>query len=317
MSDDLDKVVTPRGNGARSMTSLTPSSVSVSYENQSPPGTGADWFGPRQPMRPLAPSEVAGRRFDYPTGFNLSTDPRAYEPVDFYTLRALADAFDPVRLIIEKRKDQLCRVPWSIRVKSDGGVKRSPSAQQRGLVKDVTEFFKRPSDGLNFRSWLRALLEDLLVLDAATLYVARDPLGNIVALDPVDGATIRPVIDDRGRLPKPIRWNGEPFFWNGGEVNTQNYLEIGCRIADGMLFVPAYSQTLKGLPAHNYTSLDMIQRIQNVRTNSVFGKSPVEMILRTINVAMRRSLGQLEYYREGNQPDAFYAMPKSWTPDKI
>jgi hypothetical protein len=318
-NDELDKIATPRGDG-RSMTSLKPTDVNVSY-NQSPPGEGSDWFGPQQPMRPIAPPEVAGRQFDYRPGFNLSTEPRAYEPIDFRTLRILADAFDPVRLILEKRKDQLCKIPWQIRVKNPDGGKQPTSShlssQQRGLIGDVTDFFKHPSDGLNFRSWLRMLLEDLLVLDAATLYCARDSAGTLVSLDPVDGGTIRPVIDDRGRSPNPIRWSGEPFFWNGAEVNASNYLDIGCRISGGLLYVPAYSQTLHGLPAVHFTTLDMIQQKHNVRTDSVFGKSPVEQILRTVNIASRRSLAQLSYFSEGNQPDAIFGLPETWSPDNV
>ncbi|MGN8097172.1 hypothetical protein [Methylobacterium sp. 22177] len=56
-------------------------------------------------MRPLAPAEVAGRRFDYPPGYNLNTTARAYEPVSFAQLRRLADGYDLLRLVIETRKD--------------------------------------------------------------------------------------------------------------------------------------------------------------------------------------------------------------------
>jgi hypothetical protein len=45
--------------------------------------------------------------------------------------------------------------------------------------------------------------------------------------------------------------------------------------------------------------------------------SPVEMIVTTISTAMRRSVAQLEYFREGNQPDAVYGLPETWSPDKI
>lgn len=63
-------------------------------------GRPQDWFGPLDPMTPIAPPEVAGRQFDYPVGFNLALGPRAYEPVGFPELRALADAYDLIRAII-------------------------------------------------------------------------------------------------------------------------------------------------------------------------------------------------------------------------
>jgi len=32
---------------------------------------------------------------------------------------------------------------------------------------------------------------------------------------------------------------------------------------------------------------------------------------------MRRSASQLDYYREGNQPEAIYSLPATWTPDQV
>lgn len=49
--------------------------------------------------------EVAGRQWDYLSGYNLSTNPRGYAPVSFATLRGLADGYDLLRLVIETRKD--------------------------------------------------------------------------------------------------------------------------------------------------------------------------------------------------------------------
>jgi hypothetical protein len=318
MTDELDKVATPRGQG-RSMTELSPGSSG--YPSSTAPGEGENWFGPLPPMSPVAPPEVAGRQFDYAVGYNLNTTARPYEAIDFRALRNLADAYDPVRLIIERRKDQMCRLPWTIRAKHPEGGKRPKAAQlspqMRGVIKDVEYFFKFPSDGLSFRTWLRELLEDLLVLDAPALYAGRDNTGNMVSLDPVDGGTIKPVIDDQGRRPRPFRWDGQPFSWMGQTVDASTYQNIGCRIADGLLYVPAYQQILKGLPAVNYTIWDLVYRPLNLRTNSVFGRSPVEQIVMTISTAMRRAAAQFEYFREGNMPDAVFGLPETWTPDKV
>jgi hypothetical protein len=313
MSDDeLEKVMTPRGSDARSMTSVTPNDLGISYGNQSAPGEGADWFGPQQPMRPIAPPEVAGRQWDYWPGYNLATQPRPFEQVDFRTLRSLADAYDPVRLILERRKDQMCRVPWTIRVKHEEGAKKTsqPSPQMRGIIKDVGQFFKFPSEGVSFRSWLRAILEDLLVLDQPAIYAARDQGGHLVSLDYIDGATIKPVIDDRGRLPRAQPWDGSPFNWLGQTITIENYASIGCKITGGLLYLPSFQQILKGLPAVNYTTpWDLIVKPLNLRTNSVFGRSPVEQIMMTISIAMRRSFSQLQYFTEGNTPAALYGVP--------
>src|SRR5665213_522358 len=109
----MKKLDTPRGSGARSMTTLSPSKVTVNYgPTENFTGDGAGWMGPLTPQLPIAPPEVAGRQWDFAPGYNLFTQPRADEPVTFAMLRALADGFDPLRSVIERRKDQLCRMPW-------------------------------------------------------------------------------------------------------------------------------------------------------------------------------------------------------------
>ena len=298
------------------MKPLSPPDTITNGDNTAP-GTGADWMGPRQPMRPIA-QDVAGRTWDYVPGYNLTTQPRAFEEINFDQLRALAAAYDPVRLIIERRKDQLCRVPWVIRQKNHDGAKRAePSPQMRGLIKDTEQFFRNPTADLTFRPWIRSLLDDLLVLDAPALYCTRDGHGNLVELLPIDGATVKLIIGDDGRQPQPFRWDGTPFTWLGQTVTPDNLDELGFRITGGFVYPPVAQRIFKGLPAANLGTWDLVYAPLNRRTNHGYGASPVQMICTTISTAMRRSVSQLTYFTEGNQVDAFYALPESWTPDKV
>ena len=50
------------------------------------------WFGPLQPLAPMAPPGVKGRQWDYPFGANLNYIPRAEDGASFAELRGLADA---------------------------------------------------------------------------------------------------------------------------------------------------------------------------------------------------------------------------------
>jgi hypothetical protein len=174
-------------------------------------GPGADWFGPAAPQPPGAPPQVAGRQFDFPPGFNLQTRPRAYEPIGFWELRALADNYDLLRLLIETRKEQLARLEWNIHPRDGLGDARDPR------IKPLEKFLARPDGETGWEAWLRTLVEDLLVIDAPTLWCERTRGGDLAALHPIDGATIKRVIDDWGRTPKPP--------------------------------LPAYQQVLHGLPA--------------------------------------------------------------------
>lgn len=277
-----------RGAGQRSW-SLSPYEVSVSYAAATSGGEGVTWFGPATPITPLAPPEIAGRQWDFPAGYNLSTLSRAYEPVTFVTLRALADGYDLLRLVIETRKDQVARHAWSIKLR-DGAI---PSALDQDRISAARRFLARP-DGLHgFADWLRMLLEEVFVTDAAAIYLSRDRGGRLRALMPLDGATIKPILDSWGRTPQP-------------------YVENGI-----LVYPPAYQQILKGYPAIDYSIRDLIYRPRNPRVNRAYGFGPVEQIITTVNIALRRQMFLLDYFSEGNIPDSLIGVPESWTPDQI
>lgn len=246
-------------------------------------GVGAAWFGPGAPMAPQAPEEVKGRAFDFPQGLNTYNTTRAYEPITYATLRAFADGYDLLRLIIEKRKDAMERLRWVVQPR-DAKTKQSP--QMKNRIKAITKFFLKPDGEHSWNSWLRMILEDLFVIDAVTLHRRRTRAGALVALDQIDGATMRRVLDDWGRTPE--------------DPNDT-----------------AYQQVLKGMPAVNYRSSEILYRPRNLRVHKVYGYSPVEQLVMTINIGLRRQIFQLNFFTEGNMPPALIGVPESWTPDQI
>ncbi len=129
------------------------------------------------------------------------------------------------------------------------------------------------------------LLEDMLVIDAATIYPRLTRAGALYSLDVVDGATIKPLIGGDGRAPEPPD--------------------------------PAYQQVLHGVPAADFSSDELLYLPRNVRAHRLYGMSPVEQIALTVNIALRRDVATLEYYRAGSAPDAFATLPKEWTIDQI
>ena len=239
-----------------------------------------EWFPPLPPLAPLAPPGVAGRQFDYPSGYNLNTTPRADEAIGFPQLRALADSYDILRLVIETRKDQLAALRWTIQPRDK--TKRKLSDPR---IAAISDFLACPDREHSWDQWLRMLVEDLLVIDAPTLYKRRSRNGALYALEPIDGATIKRVIDDWGRTPMPPD--------------------------------PAFQQVLKGMPAVNYTTDELFYLPRNVRTQKVYGFSPVEQCVLTINTGLRRALHKLEFYTAGSVPDALAAVPETWTAQQI
>ncbi len=237
--------------------------------------TPQTWFGPMQPTTPMAPADVAGRRFDYPTGYNLDYTPRSYEAIKFSDLRALSDSCDVLRSVIETRKDQIEALDWSIRIRTDKNDKgAAATAEQQKRIDAITDFLQYPDKRNSWQQWLRTWLEDMFVLDAACLYKRRNRKGDLWALEPLDGATIKILLDDTGRMPLPPS--------------------------------PAYQQILHGVPAtdfsgdvgdgsEEFTSEELIYMMRNPRAHKVYGYSHVEQVIITVNIAIRRSLHQLEF----------------------
>lgn len=244
------------------------------------------WFGPGAPAIPQQQALTEGRAFDFPAGYNLRTLPRSDEQISFAQLRGLADSYDLLRIVIETRKDQLAKLRWSVKPKLDLGQAESQIDKTTDPATDAIEAFLRYPDGgaTDWDTWIRALSEDMLVLDAATIYPRFTMNGKLGALELIDGATIKPIIGDDGRLP---------------------------------LTGPAYQQVLHGIVASQYSRDQLLYWPRNVRTNRVYGYGPVEQIIMTVNIALRRQMSQLAAYTEGNIPEAFIGTPDSWTPTQI
>lgn len=242
--------------------------------------SGADsaWFGPAQPLAPMAPPSVGGRRFDYPFAVNLYRGPKSFDGASFSDLRNLADNCYLVRLAIETRKDQLEAERWTIRP-------RDPKKKTNRRCRELEEFFNRPDARRDWGSWLRELMEDLFVIDAPALYIRPTVDGEPHSLEVVDGATIKRLINPDGRTPEAPE--------------------------------PAYQQILKGLPAVNYTTEELIYFPRNTRSNRLYGFSPVEQILTVINLALRRDTHKLNYYEKGTIPDGFLTSPDGWNLDQV
>lgn len=243
--------------------------------------TPTTWFGPAQPLVPQAQEQTEGRAFDYPVGFNLRLTPRGEEAVSFAQLRGLADGYDLMRLVIETRKDQIESFDWEIMPVS----KDASADTLKANVKTVTDFLQRPDREHNWPQWLRMLVEELLVIDTMCVYPRETRGGDMWGFELVDGSTIKRVLDESGRTPLPPD--------------------------------PAFQQILKGIPAADYSSDDLVYMMRNPRVWKIYGYSPVEQVITTVNIALRRQMSQLAFYTEGNVPEALAQVPPTWTAKQI
>ena len=146
-------------------------------------------------------------------------------------------------------------------------------------------FLATPDRRHDFATWLRIVIEDMLVIDVACVYPRYSRSGALYSLDVVDGATIKPLIGEDGRSPAAPD--------------------------------PAYQQVLHGVPAADFAADELLYLPRNLRSHRLYGFSPVEQIALTINIALRREQATLDYYNTGSIPDSFATLPKDWTVDQI
>ncbi len=270
----------PQAGGTR-----TPLAASYSWGQQGleaqfatvfQPGQGI--FSPGYPLAPVEPERL--RLWDFPVGVNTIYTPRAYEPISFAELRALADAHDITRLAIETRKDQLEKLDWTIKPRAGRSAGDAATRAAR-----LAEFWRRPDGERPFAGWLREVLEDLLVLDAPALELRRNRGGDIIALDVVDGATIKVLFDETGRRPKPP--------------------------------APAFEQVIHGRPWKLLTGDELLYLPRNTRPHKAYGFGPIEQIVMTVNIALRRQAMQLQHFTDGNVPAGLLNAPDGWSVEQL
>ena len=244
------------------------------------------FFPPGYPLQPQAPVEASGRKYDYPFYYNVQIQPRAYSSITFDMLRDISrHSYDVMRLVIETCKSQISAQEWAIIPRDPQPKNKTIPAGTQDRIKELKEFFTKPDQKRPFSQWIRMLVEDLLVIDAPCLYVRRCQDGTPYSLNPVDGATIALKLD----------------YWG----DTPQYPEI------------AYQQVIKGLPALDYTTQDIIYFPYNQATDRAYGYSPVEQILITLNIAARRQTYQLSYFKDGTDTPFLLSAPPDFTPAQL
>ncbi len=253
-------------------------------------------FGPGAPQQPQpGPNGVAllPRQYSYPMAVNLGREPRREEPflTPFEQLRNLAELYDVAAMCIAARIEEMQGLNWSIVARD-----KRRQAELQDACDAATAFFLQP-DGLNdFYSWIGMLLYENLTTDAMTLYRRKDMGGRLYGLEPVDGSTIKPILDDRGRTvayQQMIHGMVESQFKRGSaDRPDERPDEFG---PHELLYKPRYT-----------------------RTFTPYGSPPTEWIILRINTALRKQAWDLRWFTDGNVPEMIATAPDGiLNPDQV
>jgi hypothetical protein len=240
------------------------------------------------PLPSMAPADYEIRKRDFRLAENLD-----YIPLDGKgpILRQLADKWCILRVILDTKKDLVATVPWSIKLEPDPEMsdeETKEAAANDPVIEQLTNFFRSPDAEKTWFGWIKELLEETYVLDAACIEIVRDKKGKVCKLVVVAGDTINRVIDDRGWTP------------NTEETDPR----------DGKKKYPvAYQQVLsgagtgsEGVPQRNLTVADMTYSMRNPRPGKKYGQSSVEKISTYALTGIFADTFIKNYYTEGSQP---------------
>lgn len=285
-------------------------------------------FGPLSPIQPMPIDEPGPgterpepRRFQYPVAWNMPHSPPGTEGlklIDFTTLRTYADAYSVARAAIQVRKSEIRGLEWDIHPTKEAEKKmRGDQKAHQDFARrrdEAIKFFKRPDpDYQNFSSWIDALLEDIFVVDALSLYLhptrlpGKGLLGSsLAALELIDGTTIRPLLNLQGGKPLPP----SPAY--------QQYLQ-GIPRVDLLTLLSGDDVKDLDAPVQEYRGDQLLYLPYTSRSWTPYGFSPIERAIVPIITGMRKQQYQLDFFDEGTIPGVFVSPGENsgWTPNQI
>jgi len=287
------------------------------YGNSNPlprsPFSASVPFGPGMPITPGAINPVnpdtgraEPRRFEFQVAQNINVTETRLIP--FKTLRAAADSIDILRRCIEVTKSKLTGLDWDITLGTDASEKIAAEAggdHVRAMAKArekytdeinrIREFWENPdkANGLTFSDWLMIAAEEILVIDAWAIYPQQTVGGDLYGFQILDGATIKPLIDDRGMRPMAPNAAFQQILY--GFPRSEFSANDDDPKADG-----------------EFTTDDLAYCVRNRRTISVYGYSPVERALPLADIYLRRQQWIRAEYTEGVLPELMFTTDEDW-----
>lgn len=258
-------------------------------------------FPPAMPLipslinRPREDGRADPRKYEFPVAWNIQIVEQRNIP--FRILREVADGADIVRKCIEVNKAIIAGMNWDIVISEDaitrtmaensvGSVEAARMVREQ-LAAEITrakDFWRSPDrmNGMSFQEWTMMALEEVLVLDALSIYPNRTLDDKTMhSLEILDGSTIKPLLNAHGSRPLPPH--------------------------------PAFQQILWGFPRGEFTAApdadgeftadDLVYAPRNRRAFTPYGLSPVERCLALVDLYLKRLHWFRTEFTDGAIPD--------------
>lgn len=222
-------------------------------------------------------------RYTVPMGANqqLMNNRKPGATVTYDQLRNMSRFHDVSRSCINIRKRQLTNLEWDIVPTDDADAKR--------YVKDIPvlkAWFKTIGGyNMKMRRLLEIMVEDYLVIDAVVLAKRKTRDNTFLGFVPVDGTTIKLLVDQYGGTPMPPQY--------------------------------AYEQWIRGSKVGEFKADQIVYDILNPRSDSPYGFSVMESLIMNVEQSLKVQMYNAAYFTDGTTPEGFFGVPDNWTKDQI
>ena len=180
-----------------------------------------------------------------------------------------------VAMVVNTICDEVASLDWEIKVR-DGKEKEVPDS----VIEEVENFFYNPNiNDESLEQVLRKGLRDLLELDAMVLNKIFNMKGDFIGVMAYDGGTFTKNPDIHGVMPQPDQ--GPAYFQYG------------------------WSTGARPIP---FNKDEIIYIMRNPRADSIYGMSPLENILRVVQMLQYGIDSNLEYFTDNQIPKGFFKM---------
>jgi hypothetical protein len=273
-------------------------------------------FSPLSPIQPVAIDQPRPgferpepRDFEYPVSWNMPIGIPGSEGLklaSFANLRSIADIYSVARACIKLRIQEILGLEWDIIPTKDAEKNmRGDDGKHKDFQKrraEAMKFWRNPDPTYgSFESWLSAILEDILVIDALSLYLhpsrmrGKGLLGSdVAAVEIIAGETIRPLLDVSGGRPKPPNPAYQQYMYGVPRADLMTVIDHE-DLPEGM------SESMVA----EYRGDQLLYLPYFRRSWTPYGYSPVEQALIPAMMGIQRQSWQLDTYSEGSVPAVF------------
>jgi hypothetical protein len=289
----------------------------------------ADTFGAQLgPAHPLLPAPIdtqdpdtgraIPRRWQYDVAWNLQLNSDRATP--WSVLKALADQCDVIHRCIEIRISEMVGLDTSWTVTDSAVIeimRREGVSHARAMelardehaeeISRLTDFWQSPypHGDRHWSEWITEVLWQHFVLDAVAIYPRHNLGGEVIGLEVIDGATIKPLLDNRGDTPAPPSAAYQQILWGfpRGEYQTS-------AVSDGDYY--------SGPGEHGeYANDQLAYFTRNKRTWSPYGYSTVEECLPSAALYLERQTWMRSEYTDGTMPNTFMLTDSEMSPAQL